>query len=228
MDDFCFIFDIILLREYKYSIVPVCSQKLDTKFNQIYTNLMNTYKLKQICLVIAGYSFRKALTANFDGSMSVIQAKDVVDDIYLPTAKLTKIDPLEYQSKALIQTNDIVISSRGSFTANVVKKNNKNIIASSSVYVLRLQDKNISPEYLAIYLNSSLGQKQIQEKITGSAIKTILRKDLEDLKIPIQDKNMEQKIIELYKNNQAQQKLLSHKKILINQIVETSISNLLK
>ncbi len=189
---------------------------------------MNTKYLKEIALVIAGYSFRSALKPRSEGSMAVIQAKDIVDNLFVNSNNLTKIDPPQYQAKAITQKNDIVVSSRGCFRANVVQDNTSKIIAASSVYVLRLQDKNILPEYLAIYLNSIDGQKKLKEKVTGSVIKTILRKDLENIKIPIPGQDIQNKIIKIYNNNQIQQKLLTQKKILINQVVETSISNFLK
>ena len=189
---------------------------------------MGIKNLKDIVTVIAGYTFRMALEPQINGLMAVIQSKDVLDNLYINKENLTKIDLHKYQSKALVEENDVIISSRGSFKTNVIKGNTNNIIASSSVYILRLKDKNIIPEYLAVYLNSVEGQKKIRNKITGSVIKTILRKDLENLKIPLPDKNIQKKIINLYKNNQTQQKLLTRKKILINEIVESSISNFLK
>jgi len=189
---------------------------------------MDIKNLKDIVNVIAGYAFRTALKQRVDGLMSVIQSKDVLDNLYINKDNLTKINLQKYQSKALIKENDVIISSRGSFKTNIIKGNTTNIIASSSVYILRLKDINIIPEYLAIYLNSIEGQKNIKNKMTGSVIKTILRKDLENLKIPLLNKDMQNKIINLYKNNQAQQKLLTRKKILTNEIVESSISNFLK
>jgi len=189
---------------------------------------MNIKNLKDIADIIAGYTFRMALEPQIDGLMTVIQSKDVLDNLYINKNNLTKIDLQKYQSKALIEENDIIISSRGSFKAGVVEGNVVNSIASSSVYILRLKDKNVIPEYLAIYLNSVKGQKNIKNKMTGSVIKTILRKDLENLKILLPSKDVQNKIINLYKNNQAQQKLLTRKKILTNEIVESSISNFLK
>lgn len=189
---------------------------------------MGIKNLKDIVDVIAGYTFREALKPQIDGLMAVIQSKDVLNDLYINKDNLTKINLQKYQSKALVEENDIIISSRGSFKISVIKGNTTNIIASSSVYILRLKNKNILSEYLAIYLNSIKGQKEIKNKTTGSVIKTILRNDLGNLKIPLPNKNIQNKIINLYENNLNQQKLLTRKKILINEIVESSISNFLK
>ena len=184
--------------------------------------------IRDIASVIAGYTFRTALKSHKNGLMAVVQAKDILDNIFITKNSLTKIDLQEYQTRAIIQESDIVISSRGSFRASIIKGDAKNIIASSSVYVLRIENQDIFPEYLAIYLNTIEGQKKIKEKMTGSVIKTILRRDLENIEIPIPDKKMQDIVINLFQNKQAQQKLLDRKKILINQIIESSITNYLK
>lgn len=184
--------------------------------------------IKDIANVIAGYTFRTALKSHKNGLMAVVQAKDILDNFYITKDSLTKIDLQEYQTKAFIKENDIVISSRGSFRASIIKGDTANMIASSSVYVLRVEDKNILPKYLAIYLNSMDGQKKIKEKMTGSVIKTILRRDLENVKIPIPNKEIQNTIINLFQNKQAQQKLLNKKIRLTNQIIENSISKFLK
>ena len=188
---------------------------------------MENKTIKDIANVIAGYTFRTALKSHQDGLMTVVQAKDI-KGLYIEKDNLTTIDLQEYQTRAIIQKNDIVISSRGSFRVGIIREDSKNMIASSSVYVLRIGDKNILPEYLAIYLNSGEGQKKIKEKMTGSAIKTILRRDLENIKISIPIKEIQTIIVNLFHNNQMQQKLLDRKKILINQIFESSIFNHLK
>jgi len=103
----------------------------------------------------------------------------------------------------------------------------RNIIASSSVYILRLIDENLKPEYLAIYLNSNNGQKEISKSLTGGAIKTILKKDLENICVVVPETSKQQAIINLYNNNIAFQNKLNTKKILINNIIETAVSKIL-
>ncbi len=189
---------------------------------------MEIKNLKNVAEVITGYTFRKALGVRSEGKMAVIQSKHVLDNLYIIKDTLPKIDLQEYQTKAIIKENDVIISARGNFRASVIRGDVIDMIASSSVYILRIKDKSILPEYLAIYLDSRQGQKQINNKTTGGAIKTISRSDLENLTISVPSKDVQNKIINLYKNNQRQQQLLTNKKILINQLIEGSISDFLK
>ncbi len=102
------------------------------------------------------------------------------------------------------------------------------MIAASSVYILRPKSDNVLAEYLAIFLNSQSGQKQISEKSTGAVINTILRKDLENIEVTLPDMETQKKIIELYQTNNKLRKALMKKIKLVTSINEVAINKLLK
>lgn len=193
-----------------------------------YTGSMQDKKnIKSISRIQAGYTFRTALKTEDSGNIIVVQAKDVLNDLYINDSKLIKINHQLFKSNAIIQKNDVLFSVRGKFRASVYIGNLNNIVASSSVYILRVADKNVIPEYLAIYLNSNSGQKEIGKSLTGGAIKTILRKDLENISVVIPNLDEQKIIINLYKNNIDLQDKLDFKKIIINNIAEKAISKIL-
>ncbi len=80
---------------------------------------------------------------------------------------------------------------------------------------------------MAIYLNSIKGQRQLSEQMTGAAIKTILRKDLENLNFEVPALEKQQQIIDIYQNNQKQQQLLKQKIFLTNKISKGAINKLI-
>lgn len=184
--------------------------------------------LKDIAEVITGYTFRTALQTKEDSSLFVLQAKNISDDSSINAENLDRIDFEHYRSKATVKAGDVVISSKGSFRAGVLADDSRNIIASSSVYILRPKTDKVSPEFLVVFLNSLVGQKQISEKATGAVINTILRKDLENIPIPLPDLKTQEKIVQLYQANKKLQKSLAKKMKLISNINEVAISKLLK
>lgn len=184
-------------------------------------------RLKDITSIFAGYTFRTALKTEEDGENLVVQAKDIASELIIDESKLANIDHQSFKTNALVRENDVIISVRGKFRAGVYRGKSRNIIASSSVYILRLFDENTNPEYLAIYLNSNNGQKEISKSLTGGAIKTILRKDLENICVVVPEASKQQAIISLYKNNIALQNKLNTKKILINNIIESAVGKIL-
>ncbi|PJA87308.1 MAG: hypothetical protein CO141_00070 [Candidatus Moranbacteria bacterium CG_4_9_14_3_um_filter_42_9] len=183
--------------------------------------------LKDIAEVIAGYSFRTALQGKEDASLFVLQAKNILDGSIVDENNLDGIDFENYRSKAVVKKGDVVISSRGSFRAGSVSLESKNIIAASSVYILRLKKETVRPEYLAIYLNSIEGQKQLIECATGAAIKAIRKNDLENISVAMPSAETQEKIIRLYHTSKKLQKALIKKTNLINNINEVVINKLL-
>lgn len=184
-------------------------------------------ELKDIVEVIAGYSFRTALQGKENASLFVLQAKNILDNSTVDEKNLDGIDFENYRSKAIVKKGDVVISSRGSFRAGSVSLESKNIIAASSVYILRLKKETVLPEYLAIYLNSSDGQKQLIESATGAAIKAIRRNDLGNISVVVPSIETQEKIIRLYHTSKKLQKALIRKMNLISNINEVAINKLL-
>lgn len=183
--------------------------------------------LKDIAEVIAGYSFRTALRGKDNASLFVLQAKNILDSSIVDEENLDGIDFENYRSKAVVKKGDVVISSRGNFRAGSVSLEAKDIIAASSVYILRLKKETVLPEYLAIYLNSVEGQKQLIESATGAAIKAILKKDLENISVVVPSVEKQEKIIRLYHTSKKLQKALVRKIHLISNINEVAINKLL-
>lgn len=188
---------------------------------------MQTKKLKNITEIILGYTFRESIVQNKYGNYSVILAKDINSGAPLEPSNLSKISLNTANPTALIKPNDILLSSRGVFKAAVFSDNTTNIIAASSVFILRPTTKDILPQYLAILLNSTIGQTKIQKIITGSSIKTILKSDLENIDIELPPLENQKTIIEIIKNLNHQEKILEEKISLNKKLTKSILQTLL-
>jgi restriction endonuclease S subunit len=188
---------------------------------------MKKVYLKDISNISAGYSFRSALDWQTNGNTYILQANNISENIEINESELRRINFDDQAASAIIFNNDVVISSRGNFRAAVVVSEAKNILATSSVYLLRIKSNQLLGEYLAIYLNSKSGQKQLLAKSTGGIINTILRKDVEEIEVPIISLNNQRQIINLYKNNQQLKKVFVEKINLTDKIIAGTINNLL-
>ena len=162
-----------------------------------------------------------------DGDVKVIQAKDITYDGEVDLSDLISVSDIGFKSKFFAKKGDNILAARGNPRAGVIKNDTEKTIISTSVYILRLKEKNVNPEYLAVYINSWQGQKLLDERMTGAAIKTILRRDLENIEVPVPSLEKQQEIIDIYRNNQTQQKLLKQKAFLTNKISEGLINKLL-
>lgn len=174
-------------------------------------------ELCKFSTVISGYAFRGAIESDSKGNVLVVQAKNIsasdpIVDIYPLTRAMFDVSGYA----GYLQKNDVLIVARGmksgAFRATVFFTDEMNVIASSSVYIIRIKDKNILSEYVAYYLNSTNGQDALADVISGSYIGALPRKELEGMAIPLPSLQKQQAIVNVHKNILAQQKILDRRR----------------
>lgn len=188
-------------------------------------------KLDNVATIIAGYTFRGAITADKNGDLLVIQAKDLGRNTFITDASI--LTPIAFDSAGYpnrIKKNDVLIIARGmragAFRAAVYKSDASNVIASSSLHIIRITVPGILPEYVTHYLNSKNGQDLLSKIVTGSYICALPRRLLEQLKMPIPDLRKQKAIVKLYQNMQLQQQILDRRNELKHQILDAIFTNL--
>lgn len=186
--------------------------------------------LSQFSNIVSGYTFRGPVKSQQNGDIYVLQAKNItINEDITSIAEFTRIDSNSLRNPYFLEYNDVLIVSRGSgsFRSTVFVTNDKNVIASSSVYVIRIKDVTVLPKYISLYLNSQEGQKTILQIVTGgSYIQTLLRRSLEDFKVPIPPIHIQKSIIALNENIKQQEKILSRKKEIKQIIINSTFTNL--
>lgn len=189
--------------------------------------------LSQIADIVSGHTFRGHIKDDPEGSIFVLQAKnvDVSKDI-TNILNFTKISNESIRSPYFLAHNDILIVSRGSglgaFRSTVFTAEENNVMPSSSVHVIRINDVNVLPKYVSLYLNSEVGQKALLQIVTGgSYIQSILVKNLIDFEIPIPPIHTQKSIIALHENITEQERILKRKQELQKNIINASFTNLI-
>lgn len=189
--------------------------------------------MSDIAEIINGYSFRGAIESVKSGDTFVLQAKDIIQGHNI--TDLDKLTPITFsgiRTASFLQKNDVVIVSRGtgagSFRSAIFNADG-NVIASSSLLILRIKNKEILSEYISLYLNSADGQNKILETVVGSYIHAISRRKFEeDIEIPTPPLQIQQSLISLDKNIKQQETIYEIKKQLKQELVNATIKNLTK
>jgi len=189
-------------------------------------------KMQTIADISSGYTFRGPLESEPTGDIFAVQAKNLVanKDI-VDITDFTLISSKGIRSPYFLQHNDLLLVSRGSgfgtFRSSVFASHKKNVIASSSIIIIRVKDVTILPKYISLYLNSLEGQKALLQIVTGgSYIQSILVKNLSVLEIPIPSIHLQKSIIALQENISEQEKLLERKQEIQQNFVNASFMNL--
>lgn len=176
--------------------------------------------LKDIATIQSGYTFRERIQDMPEGNVRVIQAKDV------NAGDLSDLPAILFTNEAqLLHDGDVLLSIRGSFKALCVHVQNQKMIAASSVMVLRLKDSSTSPDYLAMYFNSLVGQELLRSVATGATISALTKSILLTVAIPMPPSDKQRTMTSLQQNINQQQQLRQQKirltNTLLNQIITT-------
>jgi restriction endonuclease S subunit len=190
-------------------------------------------KITNFADIINGYSFRGAIETVKNSDIFVLQAKDIIQgENILNTNNLTPIAFTGIRTASFLQNNDIVIVSRGTGVGSfrsAIFQSDENVIASSSLMILRIKKKDILPEYVSLYFNSPDGQNKILQTVVGSYIHAISRKKFEEeIEIPIPPLEKQESLIKLNQNIKQQEKIYERKKQLKQEIINATITNLIK
>ena len=155
------------------------------------------------------HSFHK--TPKSDNSFNYFQLthKSVTDLGYIDFKDLPQVydqTSSEFE-RYLIQPGDIILLTKGSYIksgfVDAADLDNKKVIIPNSMMIIRCQTIQLA-KLIHIYLNTPEG-KEKRVRLGGNApIKSVSKKELEKLLIPIPPEHLQEQVIELAEtNNQA-------------------------
>jgi len=143
-----------------------------------------------------------------------------LDDIKL--VPLTR-EAIKAREKVVLSEQDILMSRSGSLgIITVVTPDIKNSIISSHIMRLRVK-KEISPYYIATFLNSSFGKNQILRRRNGSPVPEINHQSLEEIRFFIPSKSIQQKVEQIVKDAFQLKKEVEKERREADLILENSI-----
>lgn len=188
-------------------------------------------KLHDVGAIIAGYTFRGAVKPDNSGDTYVFQAKDLVQGV--PCEDISSLTRISHDTPGYsghLRKDDVLIVARGmksgAFRSTTFVSDEPNVIASSSVHVIRITKPNILPEYVSHYLNSKDGQDALSQIISGSYIGALPRRELEKIDIPVPPMEKQKLLVDLFRNIRDQQKILEREKELKENIINATFKSL--
>lgn len=170
-------------------------------------------EIKDIAVVQMGYPFRSRLEFKVDGTLKVIQMKDLGSDNRVDCESVQKIDMNAIDDKHLVQNGDLIFRSRGvTNTAAILDKEPQSAIVAAPLLRIRVDENKILPEYLCWFINQKASQLFLKMRQEGTHGGMISRQTLENLPIDIPSLESQQKIVDII-NLQTRRQNLEKKRI---------------
>ena len=165
--------------------------------------------LKDIARVQMGLSFRSRIEPEADGTIAVIQMRDLTEDNKLSQRKLITVKMNGLNGRHLVKRNDLIFRSRGqTTTAAIVDTEIGSAIVAAPLLRIRVTSKRVLPEYLCWFVNQASAQAFLHSRATGTAMTVIGKSALGALQVPLPDLATQERIVALADLSNQEQRLM--------------------
>lgn len=168
----------------------------DENIQKFKNSKLEKVKLKDVAEVFRGKSILKKDTTV--GNISVLNISNIEDG----EINYSNMDTIEEEVRKIkryeLINNDVLLSCRGTaIKAAVFKAQDKLIIASANVIVIRAKEKVLG-EYIKIFFESPIGIAIIKSFQRGTTIMNINHSDIMEMEMPIVSISEQEEMIKSY------------------------------
>tara|TARA_R110002072_G_scaffold24847_6_gene83952 strand:- start:273 stop:860 length:588 start_codon:yes stop_codon:yes gene_type:complete len=177
----------------------------------------------------SGYSFRGKIKHIHNGGVRVIQLKDFEDNYTYIGNDCYLVDSDMIKSKYYLESGDILFTGKGTNNFAIVFKSTEDTptIASSALFVIKVDQNIANPNYVAWYINQSKVQNYFKTNEAGTYNTSINKTTLEETPITLPSLEVQTKIARIA-NLHNQELALSNKiRELKNKLTTTQLLNVL-
>ena len=175
----------------------------------------------------SGYSFRGKIKHLHNGGVRVIQLKDFEENYTCIGDECYLVDSDMIKSKYYLESGDILFTAKGTNNFAIVFKNRDDTptIASSALFVIKVDQNIANPNFVAWYINQSKVQNYFKTNEAGTYNTSINKTTLEETPIVLPSLEVQSKIAKIA-NLHNQELALSNKIIeLKNKLTITQLLN---
>lgn len=179
--------------------------------------------LKDIANIRSGVFSQTTMS---EGEVSYLQVKQFDDSGNLIAPSDTFLSYDNKVTTQMLKHGDVLFAGKGNKNFAWCYKNHfGDAVASTTFFVITPRHGEVLPEYLTAIFNQPAGQAYIGQLGLGSNIKSIRKKELEDMSIPVIPLEEQEKVVKITElqreENRLTQKLLTKKNELYESTIKT-------
>lgn len=180
--------------------------------------------LTDIASIHSGYTFRQKVHHKEHGGLYVIQYRDITDQLTINTSSPARIAKEEIPSWHFLEEGDLLFMAKSSNNQVLVYNDEfGQAVATSMFLVIRANQQQVLPQYLAWYINQQPAQQFLASRLSGSIVANLSKKELGELKVPLPSFVKQRKIADIHhlsKREEYLRQVISHKRSqMINQLL---------
>lgn len=162
---------------------------------------------------------------NENGEYELLTISDIDNGII--SDELVHLDYDKRLERYVLKEDDIVITSKGNNIKVAVASRigSRKIVAHGNLIVIRLKRNKLNPNYLAMYLNSSYGRRELLKLQTGSVIFSINPNQIKQLQIFELERYEQERLSKKYLSKKQQYVIAKNHLNLIEKEIECFFEN---
>jgi restriction endonuclease S subunit len=182
-------------------------------------------KIRNCCNIRIGHAFRERLIHVPKGKIMVVQPRNILPEgIIFENDEPLRVDITSFKP---LQSGDVLLVNRGRFAAIVCNLSGPEPwITTSSVLVLSIYDPSVLPEYVALYINSVIGQKKLKQYLEHTTVPFISAKNLGNMDIQIPSIERQKELITFEESVMRYNRLTNRKHELLKEILNSEFKNI--
>jgi len=147
----------------------------------------------------SGYSFRGKIKDIHNGGLRVIQLKDFEENYTVIGNDCVFIDGEKIKAKNYLENGDVLFISKGANNFAIPYKSVDDFptIASSALFVLKVNKEKANPDFVAWYINQSKVQNYFKTNESGTYTTSINKATIEQTPIALPSLETQIKIAEI-------------------------------
>ena len=189
-------------------------------------------KLNEVAATKSGLVLNRkkaSLQSNIKRNYSVVSLKSFnPNGIYDYNESEIFIAEEELKEDYIARKGDVLVRLKEPINAIYIDENYEDLIISSLMAVIRVDENKVSPQYLTYYINSDIAQKQLLQDVTQTAVKMVKISDIQNLDINIPSIEKQKLIVETMNTFNKEEVLLNKliaekqnlKKLIFNTTIE--------
>ncbi|MFH1798833.1 MAG: restriction endonuclease subunit S [Candidatus Omnitrophota bacterium] len=186
-------------------------------------------KISEIAEIKSGYLFKKGITPDREGTVRVVQLKDVSEQGVLNLKELQLISLDNIDAENFLSVGDVLLKAKTNHPiSTAIKEKMSNTIATAHYFIISVKQSEILPGYLAWYLNQRPAQIYFNRNAGGTRIQVINKKLLEDLEVVIPVLETQTRIEKIYELHLKEQELADRLKEKKRTLVEAQLLEAIK
>lgn len=155
-------------------------------------------RLADVASVISGVPFRSRIENEAEGSVTVVQARDLSAEGRIDVAGAARVRDIPGSAKTALLYGDVVLQPRGArFPVGLFEGSDRPTVAAAPLLVIRCDQTRIAPEFLLVLLRLPSTQAFLRQSAAGTYVPQVPRQAIEDIFIQLPDLPSQMRLVDL-------------------------------